>query len=204
MHGSTKCYVHGGATPSGIASPHFKHGRYSKAMPAPLQESYHRSRTDPHNLEFNDDIALIDAMILATLPKLETRESGAAWKAIKKSIGDLRKAFANENYGACLVTVDEMNEIVNEQLLFYATEEEIKHSLEQRRKLVESEQKRRIAMQQFVDSQDAMAMATALLQSVKENVTDASTLTAIQATFTRLTLGLHSQRINAGSDGQES
>lgn len=30
MNGSTKCYVHGGATPRGAASPHFVTGRYSK------------------------------------------------------------------------------------------------------------------------------------------------------------------------------
>lgn|SRR5574337_88324 len=30
MHGSTKCYHHGGATPRGAKSPHFKTGLYSK------------------------------------------------------------------------------------------------------------------------------------------------------------------------------
>lgn len=195
-----KCRLHGGKTPKGIASPHFKDGRWSEHMPAPFQENYQRARGDKDNLQFNDDIALIDAMILANLPKLETRESGAAWKAIKKSVTDLRKSFADEDYGRVLVTVDEMVEIVNEQMLFYATEEEIKSSLEQRRKLAESEQKRRINMQQFVDSQDAMAMVTALLQSVKENVTDASTLTAIQSTFTRLTIGLRQHQLNDNTE----
>jgi hypothetical protein len=30
LHGRTRCRLHGGATPAGIASPHFKHGRRSK------------------------------------------------------------------------------------------------------------------------------------------------------------------------------
>lgn len=200
MDGMDVCYKHGGATPKGIASPHFKTGRWSKYMPAPLQESYERARNDKDNLQFNDDIALIDAMILANLPKLETRESGAAWSMIKKIIGDLTLAFADEQYGKCVALMDVMTDIVNEQMLYYATEQEVKSSLEQRRKLVESEQKRRINMQQFVESEDAMSIVTALLQSVKDNVSDVTTLNAIQSTFTRLTVGLRRQRIDTASD----
>jgi hypothetical protein len=198
-----RCRIHGGKTPKGIASPHFKTGRYSKAMPTALIESYDRARTDKEALNFIDDIALIDAMVLANLPKLETRESGKAWIAIKKSITELRKSFADEDYGRCLVTVDEMVDIINEQVLHYATEDELRTSLEQRRKLVESEQKRRVAMEQMVDSQDAMTIVTAMLQSVKENVSDPNQLTAIQSTFTRLTLGLRQRQLSDTSDGQE-
>jgi len=190
-----KCYVHGGATPRGIASASFKTGRYSKAMPAPLQEAYQRSRSDTELLAHADEIALVDAMIISALPKLETRESGKAWEAIKRNIADLRKAFANEDYGRCLVTVDEMVDVVNERMLYYATEDELRNNIEQRRKLVESEQKRRVAMQLMVDSDDALSLVTALLQSVRENVSDRDTLSAIQDTFTRLTVGLRQSQL---------
>lgn len=195
-----KCYVHGGATPKGIASPNFKTGRYSKAMPAPLQEAYQRSRSDSELLAHADEIALVDAMIISALPKLETRESGKAWEAIKRSIADLRKAFANEDYGRCLVAVDEMVDIVNERMLYYATEDELRNNIEQRRKLVESEQKRRVAMQLMVDSDDALSLVTALLQSVRENVSDRDTLSAIQNTFTRLTVGLRQSQLSQQSE----
>jgi hypothetical protein len=35
-----RCWRHGGNTPSGLASPHFIHGRRSKKLPARLNESY--------------------------------------------------------------------------------------------------------------------------------------------------------------------
>ena len=35
-----KCSVHGGKTPGGIASPHYRHGRYSQYLPHKARERY--------------------------------------------------------------------------------------------------------------------------------------------------------------------
>src|SRR5258708_37054514 len=43
-----ECYHHGGKTPRGIASPNFKHGRYSKSLPARMRERYEEALADPH------------------------------------------------------------------------------------------------------------------------------------------------------------
>lgn len=59
--GRSRCHVHGGATPRGIASPHFLHGRYSKALPVQLAATYEQARRDPELLNLRDEIALIDA-----------------------------------------------------------------------------------------------------------------------------------------------
>lgn len=190
-----KCRIHGGKTPTGIALPQTKTGRYSKYLPKALTEQYEQSLADSELLSIRQDIALIDAMVASALPKLETRESGKAWQTIKKSISELRRAFANEDYGRCLVTVDEMVEVVNDELLYYATEEEIRASLEQRRKLGESEQKRLIAMQQTITAEQAVLLYTALLDSVRRNVTDTHALSSIQADFIRFASQQNSQRI---------
>lgn len=200
MNGMDVCYHHGGKSLRGIASPTLKTGRYSKYLPENLLDVYEQSESDGELLSIRADIALMDSMIAANLPKLETRESGKAWVAIKKSIMELKKHFANVDMGKCEVTIDEMLEIVNAQTLHYATEQEIRESLDQRRKLSESERKRLVDMQQMVTAEESMLLATALLDSVRRNVTDRGILNAIQSDFIRFTQGANSQRLNAGND----
>lgn len=189
-----KCYVHGGATPKGIASPHIKTGRYSKYLPKALDEQYNRSVSDTELLSIREDIALVDAMISSALPKLETRESGKAWQLIKKSITEMKAAFVDEQYGKAMAYLDVMVEIVNNEMLYYATEEEIRAALEQRRKLTETERKRLTEMEQTITSEQAVLLMTALLDSVKRNVTDPTALTAIQADFIRYARIQNSER----------
>jgi len=64
--GSTRCRLHGGATPKGPDSPHFKHGMYSKYISTSLGEVLAEldhiapeQLTDPSN-----EIKLLQALIL--------------------------------------------------------------------------------------------------------------------------------------------
>ncbi|MGD9893744.1 MAG: HGGxSTG domain-containing protein [Dehalococcoidia bacterium] len=85
--------LHGGLTPRGIASPHFKHDRYSTALPADLAARYQAALTDPRLLELSDEIAVIDArtdeLLDLVLPEgdLEHRAADAAvWRQIARNI----------------------------------------------------------------------------------------------------------------------
>lgn len=201
-----RCRIHGGKTPSGIALPQTKTGRYSKYLPKALNEQYRRSVSDTELLSIREDIALVDAMIASALPKLETRESGKAWQLIKKSISEMKAAFVDEQYGKAMAYLDVMVEIVNNELLYYATEEEIRSALEQRRKLTETERKRLTEMEQTITSEQAVLLMTALLDSVKRNVTDPGALTAIQTDFIRYARFQNSERSehSTSQDGLEA
>jgi len=67
MHGRNVCRAHGGATPRGIASPHYKHGRWSKDVPTQLACRYEEARQDSELLSLRDEIALIDCQISTVL-----------------------------------------------------------------------------------------------------------------------------------------
>lgn len=82
MKGKTRCKLHGGATPTGEASPQFKHGRYSKHMPAGMREKFERALEDQQLLELTADAALLDALVVERLEALATVESGETWKAL--------------------------------------------------------------------------------------------------------------------------
>src|SRR5690349_13713695 len=78
-----RCRLHGGKTPSGIASPQYKTGRYSRVLPTRLQSRYDAARTDAALLELRDDISLLDARLEDLLSRVDTGESGVLWASLK-------------------------------------------------------------------------------------------------------------------------
>ncbi len=197
VKGSTKCRFHGGKTPKGIASPNFVTGKYSKYLPAGLLTAYDDARADKNNLSVHKDIELIDTLILSKLGNLDTGESAQHWEALLKSIIKARRAYKSEDYGGLEEQLDEIEALADKRRLHYATEQEIASQLEQRRKLVDTEQKIILGKQQAITAEQAMLLMSAVLESVKRNVTDASALTNIQADFIRLIGGNIHQRIES-------
>lgn len=200
VNGSTKCRYHGGATPRGIASPHYKGKGRSKYMPANLLQHYEEASSNPEVMSLYADIHLIDALLLSNFKYLDTDESGKAWKAIRDSIVDMNAAFANDNYGKCVVILSEMKDIVDKRVLHFATEAEIRDKLEQRRKLVETIHKIDFQKERAITAEQAMLLMTAILDSVRRNVSDTTALTAIQNEFIRLVGATHQHQLDDASD----
>ena len=187
MQGKRVCQVHGGKTPSGIASPHYKTGRYSKVLPARLTARYEEAATDARLLELRDDIALLDARLADVLGRVDTGESGALWQQLMRWRGEVIAAARVGDSVAKAAAMNALLDLVGQGHADYRAWAEVGAVLEQRRKLVESERKRLVEMQQVLTSEQALLLMRALLDSVKTHVTDRAALAAIQTTFTQLT-----------------
>lgn len=179
--GRNVCYHHGGKTPRGVASPHFKTGRWSKDLPTRLSALYEETQSDDTLLSLRDDIRLIDALILSKFDKLESGESGEAWGLMRKGIDALHVALDKEDYAGLNKAMREMRDVVDMRVAHYATEGEIRSQLEQRRKLIETEQKLTLQSEQAITVEKAMLMIGALAGILKAHIHDATTLSAIQA-----------------------
>lgn len=66
-----RCRIHGGKSPSGIAHPNFKTGRYSKDIPTRLSKGYQEALSDPDLLQLNDEIRLTDSLMSELLERFE-------------------------------------------------------------------------------------------------------------------------------------
>lgn len=183
MNGGTKCYMHGGATPRGIASATYKTGRYSKYLPQGLFAIHEQIANDPDMLSVRQEINLIDAMIAAKLPILETGESAAHWEAAIKFVAKARVAYKSEKYGDLEESLHELEALADNRRLFYATEQEVTSQIEQRRKLVETENKILYNQEKSITAEQALLLVSALLDSIRRNVKDATTLNTIQTDF---------------------
>lgn len=198
--GAKVCYHHGGRTPKGIASPHLKSGRYSAYLISDLAARYAALSNDDDLLNLQSEIALIDVMVSENLSALQTGESGAFWDAALQQVIDARKAYKGDNYAALEKALDELEALCDHRRLHFAAEKEIREKLDLRRKLTESRRKHLIEAEQVVTTEQAMLLVSSLLDSVRQNVTDRATLSAIQADFIRLTTVTNRQRVSTDSD----
>lgn len=85
LAGRTRCRMHGGASPRGVASARYIHGRYSRALkdvPKVLREAYRDGMQDWRLARCKDELALLDgriAQLVATLSLLDPEEEDAVW-----------------------------------------------------------------------------------------------------------------------------
>lgn len=184
--GKEVCYIHGGKTPSGIASPHFKSGRYSKSLPGRILERYTEFLSDENILALDDEIALVSARIAELLGNLEHGDLGARWLELQKHYELMVQAVASQDLGAGRAAFEALGAVIKEGADEFLSWSQISELLESRRKLVDTERKRLVDAQQVITSEQAMVLVTALIDSVRRNVRDPATLTSIQADLTRV------------------
>lgn len=197
VNGKRVCTVHGGLTPGGIASPHFKTGRYSKHLPERMAEKYQESINDPELLALDAEISLVDARLEDLISRVDTGESGTLWKMAQASFMDFRAANTSGDQDKMTVALSELNRLLNLGVDDYKAWDEVGKMLEQRRKLVESERKRLMDMEQMITVERTMVLLSAVVSIIRENVTDRKILSAISSDIGRLISTRAVQRIES-------
>lgn len=181
-----RCYMHGGATPTGAALPQFKTGRYSKVLPARLAERYEAALADGSLLELREEIGLVDTRLADLITRVESGESGDVWRLLRAAFTEFNKARSAGKVPEMTQHLTTIEGLIVRGLADYAAWQDISNTLEQRRKLVESERKRLVEMQQMITAEQAMVMLAAIIDTVRRNVSDRGALAAISADITRL------------------
>lgn len=197
MQGKQVCHIHGGKSPSGIVSPHFKHGRYSKVIPTHLTAYYEQAQQDPDLLGIKADIALQDALLYGSLDAMSRGEAGELWVKLKENWRLYQAAKhshkKDENATSEAEALAMIGWLIQEGYQDYMARIELRQMLQERAKLVEAEGKRLERAQQTLNTNQAMSLVHALLAAVRANVSDYATLGQIQAEFGRL-IGLDDTR----------
>ena len=188
MLGKDVCAMHGGKTPQGIALPQTKQGRYSQHLPSRLLATYETAKTDPELLALRDEVALIDARLTDLLKRVETGESGAVWRQVRETFAEYRTAKATNKTAEADSALCELESLITRGVADELAWIDVRATLEQRRKLVESERKRLVEMQQMVSADQAMLMVRALTAAVREHVRDPAVLRAITDDLGRIAL----------------
>lgn len=183
-----KCRMHGGKSPQGIASARTIHGKYSAHLPTRLLSIYEASRRDPDLLNLTESVALIDARLVELLKRIDTGESGATWRAVRDAFNGFEDATGKKDVPAAQSFLSDLKGLITRGRADESAWLDIRSTLEQRRRLVESERKRLVEMQQMVSAEQAALMVKALVASVRQHVHDPQTLRLIADDLGRVAL----------------
>jgi len=169
-----------------------------------LASRYEEFRNDPEILSLHDDVALIDARIGELVHRADTNEAGFWWDKLRGAYDDLVVAMRRGNDPAVAAGLNDLNRFIDAGGSDYATWAEISKLIDQRNRLVSSERKRLIEMQQMISVQQANKLVMALLSAVNTYVTEPKSRNAVLAEFIRLTEIEDNQRLEVGDDGAGS
>lgn len=181
-----RCHYHGGKSLMGIASPTFKTGRYSKFLPARMTGRYEESRSDGELLALREDIALTDARLVDLLSRVDTGESGALWRSLMAARMELLACRQASDIKGQMDALNLIMELISQGHTDYRAWGEVAAVLDQRRRLVESERKRLVEMQQMISSERMMVLLGAVVGVIQEHVTDRTILSGITTGIQKL------------------
>lgn len=130
-----RCNLHGGKSLKGAESPTFKHGKRSKYLPQRIVNIYEDMVEDGDYRDLYDNIRLREAFMREKLQMLDDApDSAKVWSDFRKLWDGIKKAFANENYGEVLAAIHTGDMLIDERLVYFETQKEIRADLAEQRK----------------------------------------------------------------------
>lgn len=185
-----RCRNHGGLTPKGISSPHYKHGRYSRHLPTLVRDRYYESLNDPELTALRDDLALIDIHISEVLMEMHSPAADVDNKLLRDKIELCRLGLeecdpASKQIPDLVELLDELDATVERRTRTTGNFSRLLPLLEQRRKTTESENRRVFSSNNSFTVEQAIAFVRLLANSVKRHVTDPRQRSAVYEDFAK-------------------
>lgn len=184
--GMNVCRLDGGKSLKGIASPSFEHGRYSRYMPKELAPVFKAVIEDPELLSLNVDIATFEARIDQLFQSITGGNPGKLWAKAMEEWTGLWEATAREDAKDIMKHRNQLDSLLREGVGDIETWDLILAATEQKRKLSDTETKRREKMREYVRAEEAAYYYRALALAVKANVDDTNVLSAIADEFAKI------------------
>jgi hypothetical protein len=179
MRGLAVCCMHGGKTPRGPASVHYKSGRFSRFLPTRLFAAYQAAAHDPELRSLRHSIAVVDARIIDILQRVDTGEAGSIWRDAQAAMAKFHLEQAKQNIDGMQLAIAQVDRLITKGAADDAAWGEIEELIEQRRRLCESEQRRLTLASEVLTAESAMLLLGQVVAVMKTPVPDRRVLTEI-------------------------
>lgn len=181
--GRTRCRLHGGATPRGVNSPHFKTGYLSAQLPARLMARMVAAMEDGDLHSLRKDIAFVSARVDETLQRLvDDHDASTTWQKLLLQRDAFVASQDNEERGAI---IREMFELIARAERELAVFDEVHKLIDQRANLIKKDTERQLKLSQGVTLDQVTLYFQALTSAVRE-IVDQETLGKIYEAFERI------------------
>jgi hypothetical protein len=181
-----RCRVHGGGMASGALHPAFKHGRFSKALPARLAQKFQAALDDPELLSMRSSVAILSTRIVEIAERFDAGGSGELWAQLlvqwtnlehantdarkHREAGDPDKtARAASRAGEALSAIGKLVQAGHSE---EATWRELVDAIKDLAGVSGVEHKRLLDLNQFMTAGQAAMFVGALQQAVVETVVE--------------------------------
>lgn len=182
VEGRNRCHLHGGKSLAGANAPNYKTGRYSNDVAtAALAQRYEAARKDTDMLSLREELALTQALIAESVRKLESGESGAAWKDAQRLYRQMVRALRDGDQQTATDTMNQLGRVIKDGVGYYAATQDVVRKQDHYRKLVETETKRMKDLRQMMSAEQAMDLLRQVGAIIKEEVQDINVLRRISA-----------------------
>jgi hypothetical protein len=181
MAGREVCELHGGKTPRGPASPHFKHGRYSRdtGIPASVRKRFEQSYTDPELLSRRRNVALLRVRADELLANIDTGETLGGWDKLRALWADYKRAIRQNDGEQIQIKSREIDALIAGGLSRVAAWRDWKQAAADEDAAAFREWKRLVDLRQLLTIEQGMVLIHAITSSVKQHVRDPEALKAI-------------------------
>ncbi len=188
MRGKQVCRLHGGATPAGIASPHFQTGRRSRYFAfLPVTLATHFDPDDPRLVELGEELALTKAGILELLAQLQSGEAtGPQWAEATTAWEELKRAQAAGSATGIAKAAQKVDQVLRGGDDRAAAQARLWELLERRSRMVAIESRRRRDDRDMVAREEFGRFAKAILLACAAHVTDRGARAKIQEDVLRV------------------
>jgi hypothetical protein len=186
MRGKEVCYHHGGKSPVGAGSPHFRDGARSKAgaiFTGDALEHYEVARTDDRYLELREDLAVLDTLLVEALKHARVGEGGALWKDLRRAWAHFRAVPASDVDGTRAAAHTEVNRLIKDGVERYKAQEHALGILERKRRTTETERRRILDQERTITQVQAMSFVAAMVALIREAVAGEETEREILGRF---------------------
>jgi hypothetical protein len=110
---------------------------------------------------------------------VDTEQYGSIWKQTADGFHKLKAAINSKDANMMATALNDLEDCIKRGYGDMSTWDSILRLIEQRRKLVDSERKRQMDLQQVITAEQSMLLVSTLIRAVTEHVTDPKQLNAI-------------------------
>lgn len=177
-----RCYMHGGPTPGGLASPNLTNGRYSKYLKGlpQLRKDYQAALADPAIVALDGELALLTVRAGELLDRLG-KTKPPPWEKVQQLAKEALSLEGADQQN----TIRELAELVNEGANAVTVTEqswaELRELVQERARVASVEWKRLNDINGLVTVEQLLLFVRAFMDAARETVTDQAMLKAFQA-----------------------
>lgn len=177
VKGRSRCKFHGGRTPRGPSSPHYKHGFFSQVLPKELAKLVRRAAADPELASNRSSIAFLDVHFRELLSRLGT--GVGCWEEANNALLRLRAAAGEPEATSRAMTDLELAVWGgwNEQRVW----DKLGELMERRDKLLTGEVNRHKVTADMISADRVATMMVAMLDALRAECHDRELLKRVEA-----------------------